>query len=212
VTPPDRPHEVVAAGYDRIVDSYRAWASAIDDPSRTKWLERLTNALPPGARVLELGCGSGSPVAAELSARFELTGVDASAAQIEQARRSVPNGRFIVADMSTVELPAGRWDAVAALYSIIHVPRERHAELFRRIRGWLRPGGWFLASLGARDAPDWTGPWLGVPMFFSTWGASTNLRLLSEAGLEVDDHEVTTLHEPEGDVTFQWVLARRAVE
>ena len=66
-------------------------------------------------------------------------------------------------------------------------------------------------EFGAGDDPDWTGSWLGVPMFFSSFDAETNLGLLEDAGLTAEAHEIVTLHEPEpeGDARFLWVLARR---
>ena len=75
--------------------------------------------------------------------------------------------------------------------------------------GWLTPGGLFLASLGLGDSDDWVGGWLGVPMFFSSFDAGTNRRLLAEAELTLVIDEVVTMLEPEGEATFQWVLARK---
>jgi cyclopropane fatty-acyl-phospholipid synthase-like methyltransferase len=202
---------LVADGYDAITDTYRAWSEATPDPARIRWLERFSERLPPGAAVLELGCGQGGPSTVALAGRFRVHGVDISAGQVEQARRNVPDATFEVADMRSVAFDGGRFDGVVALYSIIHLPREAHAGLFARIASWLRPDGWFLASLGAGDDPDWTGSWLGVPMFFSSFDADTNLRLLEQAGLTVEAHEIVTLHEaePEGDARFLWVLAQR---
>jgi hypothetical protein len=58
----------------------------------------------------------------------------------------------------------------------------------------------------AGTVEEWVG---GEPMYFSSWPPETNRRLLAEAGFELllDALEVT--REPEGDVTFHWVLARR---
>jgi hypothetical protein len=64
----------------------------------------------------------------------------------------------------------------------------------------------FLASLGVGDIPDWTGDWLGVPMFFSSHDAGKNLRLLAESGLDVIRAEEVSMREPEGDATFLWVI------
>jgi SAM-dependent methyltransferase len=200
---------LVAQGYDAITDRYRSWSAAIDDPHRQAWLERFLDGLPDGGQVLELGCGQGGPTTAAIADRFGLVGVDASVRQIEQARAAVPAGTFLVGDMQRVEFEPERFDGVIACYSIIHVPRDGHLALFRRIATWLRPGGWFLASLSAEDDPGWTGEWLGVPMFFSGFDADTNLRLLDDAGLAVVAHEIATIREPEGDARFQWVLARR---
>jgi hypothetical protein len=89
------------------------------------------------------------------------------------------------------------------------VPRELLGSLFGRIRSWLRDGGLFLASLGIGDTDDWVGEWLGATMFFSSWPAERNSRLLREAGFELERDEVVAIREPEREVQFQWVLARR---
>jgi len=169
----DARSRLVAAGYDAITDTYVAWTEAMADPQRGTWLERFAARVPGGAAVLELGCGSGGPSTALLAGRFRLTGVDISSGQIDRARRVVPKATFVVADMRSVEFDAGQFDGIVALYSILHVPREEHAAVFARIATWLTPGGWFLASLGTADDPDWIGSWLGVPMFFSSFDAST---------------------------------------
>jgi SAM-dependent methyltransferase len=110
--------------------------------------------------------------------------------------------------MLDVDFPDASFDGVVALYSIAHVPREEHGPVFARVRRWLRPGGVFLASLGAGDTPSWTGEWLGVPMFFSSHGAESNTRLLAEAGLDIVRAELVTMREPEGEATFLWVICR----
>jgi SAM-dependent methyltransferase len=68
--------------------------------------------------------------------------------------------------MTSIEFPAFAFDAVTAFYSIMHIPRDRHAPLLKRLTQWLRPGGWFLASFGAAALDDWVGNWLGTTMFF----------------------------------------------
>ena len=185
----------------------------MSDPQRAIWLDRFNARLPDDATVLELGCGSGGPSTAYLAERYHLVGVDVSSGQIERARQEVPRATFLLADMRSVAFDAKSFDGIVALYSIIHVPRDEHHALFARMVTWLKPGGWLLACLGAAEDADWTGRWLGVPMFFSSFDADTNLRLLEAAGLSVEAHEVATLHEPEpeGDAHFLWALARRPV-
>ena len=117
--------------------------------------------------------------------------------------------RTVQADFADLEIPPGTFDAVTAFYSIVHVPRKDHPALFGKILGWLKPGGLFLASLGAGGSEDWTGEWLGVEMFFSSHDAKTNRRLLRESGFCLILDEVVTMKEPEGDSTFLWVLAEK---
>ena len=164
--------------------------------------------LPPDARVVELGCGNGTRETRELAARTQLTGVDLSEEQLRRARERVPEAEFVHGDLTTIEFDAGSLDGVAAFYVFNHVPRELLPGLFERIHRWLRPGGHLLATLGASDLPDWHGEWLGVPMFFSGHPPEVNARLLRDAGFELVREEPVTITEPEGAVTFHWVLAR----
>ncbi len=130
---------IVADGYDAMAERYATWRDRIDDPTRDAWLGRLDEALPEGADVLELGCGDGLPTGVRIAAGHRYTGIDVSAAQIDRARINLPGATLIAADMTSVDLPAGSFDAAIALYSINHVPRE----LARRP---LLPGGVVAAA------------------------------------------------------------------
>jgi cyclopropane fatty-acyl-phospholipid synthase-like methyltransferase len=152
--------KLVAFGYNQIADAYlRQYThSAV----RERKLAELERGLPPQARVLDLGCGAGIPVAREMIARgFKVTGVDVSTQQIEQARRNVPEAELIEGDMTAVEFPPSSFEAVAAFYSITHVPRDEHAALLRRIAEWLTSRGRFLGSFGETELDNWTGEWVG---------------------------------------------------
>jgi cyclopropane fatty-acyl-phospholipid synthase-like methyltransferase len=200
------PKIVVAEGYDLVAEAYldRFGESAV----RKFWLDELIARLPAGARVLDLGCGAGLPVARDLRRHgFDVTGIDGSTRQIELARRNVPGAEFIRVDMTCAEFATASFNAVTAFYSITHVPRDQHLRLFRRIANWLQPGGIFLASLGAEAAADWTGEWLGAPMYFSHHDASTNLRFIREVGLVVERSEIVA--QDNEDAKFLWVIARK---
>ena len=81
--------------------------------------------------------------------------------------------------------------------------------MFARINRWLVPRGVLMTALGTSDTEAWTGDWLGAPTFFSSFPHETNTRLVREAGFEILRDELVTFREPDGDATFQWVLARR---
>ena len=199
----------VERGYDVIGETFVEWRDRIGGDPRRKWADELTSRLPDGARVLELGCGSGVPDTRLLAERFRVTGVDISAEQIARARASVPSAEFIQADFMSLELKPASFEAVAAFYSFNHVPRDLLGPLFSRIRSWLVPSGFLLVALGTGDTSGWTGDWLGTTMFFSSFPPGTNKRLLDETGFDRLLDEVVTLREPEGDASFQWVLAQK---
>jgi SAM-dependent methyltransferase len=200
---------LVGKGYDELGEGFDEWRKRIVGDPRERWLGELTSRIWEGARVLELGCGSGTAETRLLALHYQVTGVDVSASQIRRARANVPNGRFVHADFTMLELPPGTFEAVCSFYAFNHVPRELLPLVFGRVHDWLRPKGYFLVSLGAGDVPDWTGEWLGTTMYFSGYEPEVNRRLLNGAGFELLLEEVVTLVEPEGDATFHWVLAQR---
>jgi cyclopropane fatty-acyl-phospholipid synthase-like methyltransferase len=121
----------------------------------------------------------------------------------------VLGAEFIHGDFSDIQLPEGSFDGVVALHAVSHVPRQQHGKLFADVYRWLTPGGLFLAVLGATDRPDWIGEWLGEQMFFSSHDANTNRRMMRAAGFRLQVDEVAVTHEPEGDVSFLWVIGAK---
>jgi SAM-dependent methyltransferase len=200
---------LVGKGYDVIGETFVDWRDRIVGDPRRRWADELTSRLPGGARVLELGCGAGVPDTQLLAERFRVTGVDISHGQIERARANVPSASFLHADFTSLELDPGSFEAVAAFYSFNHVPRDLLSELFRRIHGWLVPGGLLMTALGVSDTEGWIGDFLGAPTYFSSFPPETNRLLLGEAGFDLLLDEVVTFREPEGEASFQWVLAQR---
>ena len=202
-------HDIVRRGYDTIADRYAAWAASFESPAM-RWLERLLSELTEGSDVLELGCGGGGPATLGMAARHRLVGVDISAEQIVRARQRVPNAEFVHADATELEL-SGTYDAVVSLFMLGHVQRSEQEPLLRKIHAWLRPGGWFLGTMGTADADDVVDEdWLGAPMFFASFDERTNRVLLERAGFAIEDARVVPFEEPgHGLVRFMWVLARR---
>jgi SAM-dependent methyltransferase len=204
------PKEIVRTGYDAIAQRISEWK--VPGVPRRRLVAQLLDFLPPaGADVLELGCGEGLPVARMVAERHSYTGVDISPVQVERARRNVPGATFREADYTRLELAPESFDAVVAILTITHVPREEHAGLLRAIFGWLRPGGYLLASFGVSDLErDVDDDWLGAPMFFSHFDAETNRALLREAGFELVVDEIVEQDEGEhGIARFLWVIAAK---
>ena len=208
MTVADERKQTVEAGYDALADNFGEWMARVEGDPWQRFLDELAGRLPAGARVLDLGCGNGAKIA-RVADRFDVTAVDISEQQLRLARVAVPEASFVRADFTELDLPTEELDAVTALYSIVHVPREEQPALFARILGWLKPGGLFLASLSHVGGEDRVDEWLGVDMFFSGFDADTNRRLLREAGFELLADELVWMQEPESEVAFLWVLAKK---
>ena len=204
---------VVAKGYDRIAQRYAQWvADEVADDVRPRYTAVLLDSLPPGAHVLELGCGGGGPTTRRLAEWFVLTGVDISARQIALARQHVPHATFIHADMTHVTFTPASFDGVAAFYALTHLPHGALPKLVSRISTWLRPGGLFVASLGVGlDAGTIEPDWLGAPMYFSGYATEENQRFVEHAGLHIQSARDGTILENGRPTTFLWIVARKPV-
>lgn len=204
------PKTTVQQGYDRIAEQYLAWTLHTREQERERYAAVLLDALPDGARVLDLGCGAGLPTTRALARRFRVTGVDISARQIALAREHVPGAEFIQADMTQLDLPSDSFDAVTAFYAIIHVPREEQPALLADIASWLHPGGLLVMAMSSQATDAGVEEdWLGAPMFWSGYDGKTNRRLIEEAGLHVVRAQDETVEEFGDPVTFLWVVAQK---
>jgi SAM-dependent methyltransferase len=206
----DERKQTVQAAYDRLGARFGEWGERVEGDPWARFLDELVARLPAGARVLDLGCGNGAKTS-RLATRFEVVGVDLSEQQLCLARANVPAATFVHGDLAELDFSPGSFGAVTALYSLVHVPREDHRGLFERILRWLEPGGLFLASLSHVGGEDRVDEWLGVEMFFSGFDADTNRRLVREAGFELELDELVWMREPEpeGEIAFLWLLARK---
>lgn len=113
---------------------------------------RLVDAmLPRGARVLDAGCGPGR-VGAALAARgHTVVGADADPVLIEAARADHPRARWLVADLSALDLPAhGEAEpfdaAVLAGNVMVYLAPGTEPLVLERIARHLRPAGFIVAG------------------------------------------------------------------
>jgi SAM-dependent methyltransferase len=204
---------IVRDGYNQIAQAHHDWAQTVRAQERWRYTQRVLDALPEGAAVLDLGCGSGVPTTQALASRFDVTGIDISESQIALARRNVPAARFLVADITQLDLPAASLDGVTAFYSLIHVPRDEQPALLRAIASWLRPRGLLVASCGPHDlAVDYTPSFFGAPMFWSGFDTETYLHLMTLTGLETQTAVQETAIEFGQEITFLWIVARKPLD
>jgi cyclopropane fatty-acyl-phospholipid synthase-like methyltransferase len=172
-------------------------------------LELLLERLASGSQVLDVGCGSGVPAAARVARDHKVTGIDISGRQVELARRNVPDGEFMKADIIEVGFPPATFDAIVAFYTIEHLPREEHATLLERFASWLKEGGYLLFTTESEEEPGQVGDWLGAPMYFSQYDPCTTSELLGATGFDVVSMNTETQLEGDRPVEYVWFLAQR---
>jgi ubiquinone/menaquinone biosynthesis C-methylase UbiE len=204
------PKRIVERGYDQIAERDATLAAQEHADERARYVDLVIQRLPAGAVVLEMGGGAGETTTQALAERFSYTGVDLSSRSVDLARKSMPNATFLHAVMTALELEPERLDAMVASFSIIHAPRDEQPGLRAKVARWLRPGGVFVATMGAGSTESgYKDDGLGAPMCWRHFDAATNRRLVAEAGLAGESATLGTADEDGAPVTYVWVVARK---
>lgn len=140
------PKDETSAFYDGNAEVYASRERHLP----TTRLDAFLATLPPGAKILELGCGGGQDSAYMLEKGFDVTPTDGSAELARQAEKRI--GRPVTVmrfqDLEAVEIFDGVW----AEASLLHVPRAELPDVFARIRRALKPGAPLHSSFKAGEA------------------------------------------------------------
>lgn len=193
--------------YDAIARPYLARKQARPhDGYLLDLLDRVTDALSPGARVADLGCGHGYEVQALLQRGLAPVGVDLSAGMLACAAELVP-GRLVQADLRRLPLAAASLDGVWSVHALLHVPATQLPAVLADVRRVLRPGGMAALSLagGQGEVREEVEYCPGRYRTFVHWELSDFVALVERAGLGVE----VTGHAPEAGRDTTWLLASR---
>ncbi len=136
-----------AADYDDLASVQKQIADAL-----TAWAAKTC---PAPLDVLDLGCGTGFVAEAvhKIWPSTQVTAVDASAAMLENARRKIPNARFIQADAAALDIEQ-KFDLVFSSMMLHWLPDPREA--LRRWRAFLKPDGrMYVALLTDGSFQEW---------------------------------------------------------
>lgn len=177
---------------DRIVDLYELNALAWDRErgrglAEKAWLDRFLALLPPAASILDLGCGSGEPIARYLIEEgHALTGVDSSPSLIGLCRSRFPQHQWLIGDMRTLEL-GRRFDGILAWDSFFHLMRDEQRAIFPRFAAHAKPRAALMFTSGPDDA-EAIGSWQNEPLYHASLAASEYERLLTTEGFSAAAH------------------------
>jgi SAM-dependent methyltransferase len=178
--------ETVRRGYDEIAETYAV--DRKDDGREREILTRFIGDLSGSARVLDAGCGGGTPVLADLSESVTAVGTDISRTQLDLAADAVPDAALAQGDMAALPFRDGAFDAVTAFHSLIHVPRDQHRSVVDEFARVLTDDGRVLLSEGIAEwrgtNPDWLDA--GVEMEWHIAGANATRGHLRDAGFTVE--------------------------
>ena len=169
------------ASYNAIAPSWDAARVAFHGRERA-YLDALLDGLPAQSAVLDLGCGTGRPIAAYLLDKgHRVTGVDQAEALLALARRRFPAATWI---NGTIEafVPAARFDAIVCWDALFHIDRSAHEMLFARFAKTLLLGGRLMLTFGGSDHPAFTDSMHGRTFFYDSHPPEQVLGMLADRG------------------------------
>jgi len=199
---PEEHGRIVREGYDRIAEAYCRERSRFDNDAQ---IEEFISHLPEKGAVLDIGCGGGIPVLHTLSKRgFNARGIDFSKSMLDIAGRNVPEAELILGDVTKTDFEEDSLDGIISTYAFIHIHRDHHPALYKKMLRWLRPQGVIMIATGS---DDWSGEdeYYGVRMVWNHAGASDSMKLVQNAGFSIISEKLVTA----GNETHYWILARK---
>lgn len=178
---------------DSVIDLYQnnaaSWVELRGrDLIEKNWLNLFLKTMPPAGRdVLDLGCGSGRPIAEYLiKSGMRIIGVDGAASLVGMARESFPEQTWIVADMR--ELPMiGPVHGLIAWHSFFHLKPEDQRPMFERFSHLCHPGAALLFTSGT-TLGEVIGTFEGKPLYHGSLDSTEYRCLLQGNGFEVIRH------------------------
>ena len=153
------------------------------------WLDRFTSLLPDGGSILDIGCGSGEPIAGYFIAKgYAVIGIDAPLPLIELCRSRFPENLWAVADMRELAL-GRRFDGLIAWHSFFHLSPEDQRLMFGIFRQHANDGAalMFTAGPGRGEA---IGTFQGKPLYHASLAREDYESLLAANGFRLLDHIV----------------------
>ena len=153
------------------------------------WLDQFLALLPNQPRVLDLGCGTGAPIARYLiEHRCRVTGVDASSAMITMAADRFPDHGWLVADMRSLDLNR-KFDGIIAWDSFFHLSAADQRRMFPIFKRHAAPGAALMFTSGP-SAGERIGQYRGEPLYHASLDTVEYRTLLRDNGFDVVSHVV----------------------
>jgi SAM-dependent methyltransferase len=170
------------------------------------WLDRFLTLTAPGSTILDIGCGSGEPMARYLVEHGRsVTGVDSSSSMIALCRERFPAETWQVADMRTLSL-GRKFNGLLAWDSFFHLTQDAQRRMFPLFAAHAAPGAplMFTSGLELRES---IGTYAGEPLYHSSLDTAEYRLLLEANGFEIVRQ---VEHDPECDRHCVWLARKRA--
>ena len=166
-----------------------------------KWIERFHSLLQPSSHILDLGCGSGQPVARHLiEAGHELTGVDSSSRMIDLCSERFADHQWLNADMRSLELNQ-QFAGILAWNSFFHLAHEDQRRMFPVFQRHAASGALLMFTSGPSHG-EAIGQFEGETVYHASLDPQEYRDLLERHGFQAVEHVV---EDPESGGLTVWL-------
>lgn len=148
------------------------------------WLDRMLAMLPDQANVLDLGCGSGKPLATYfIEQGCAITGVDSSELMLQMARANFSEQTWLQADMRQLNLEQ-KFDAILAWDSFFHLTQDDQRHMLAQFARYAKLGTVLMFTSGPAHG-EAIGELFGEPLYHASLAPEEYRHLLAQYGFAV---------------------------
>lgn len=171
-----------ANSYNKIINN---WIHSRNNAFINKPIIDFADHVNSKGTILDIGCGTGMPIAKYLSNRnFSIIGIDQSAKMIETAQsQGIKNAVFYLSDFFEFESDE-KFDGIIAWDSLFHFPKDRQEGIYGKVYHLLAPGGYFLFTHG-KEEDEHIDNMFGEQFYYSCLSKDFVLDLMKEVGFEI---------------------------
>lgn len=167
--------------YDKISAE---WGKVRDAMPINKCIADFCKLLKPKGNVLDVGCGTGKPIAEYLTRQgFNVVGLDFSHEMIERACANVPTAKFVECDLFDFSCGT-KFDGIIAFDSLWHLEKNCQHTVYNKLSSLMNDGAYLIFTHGAHDG-EIIGEMWGERFYYSALDTNTVFELMKEAGLEI---------------------------
>ena len=167
--------------YDKVGSTYDSLRS---ENIGVKDILHEVNIMGSEIKVLDLGCGTGHPIAKVISPIvMEYCGIDNSQPMLDAYLKNVPNADCRLLDMSDIDQISGKWDFIFSWGAICHLPLEFQKKTMMAVSNLLKPEGCFLFT-GGKEVDECTGKVGEYTVYHYSMGESAYKKFLSDQGMD----------------------------
>lgn len=185
------------AEYDLIADQWRQVRVKLPEKDFSMF-KLFLSYLNNDAKVLDLGCGHGVPVASLISSYgHQIVGVDRSEKLLSHAKSLMPEHQWVLSDLESYQ-PVEQFDGIVIWDSMFHLPRTEHVNLIQKAYNALRYGGAVILSSGGsnHNISPFTGSMFDKEFYYDSFTICDLLDHCEAIGFRVIQSEL--VNEPDG--------------